>query len=69
MDDWWHPFIEKRKRMAKERNIYLDGQLVPTKKVRKEISRQGYMTVSQQFRQAQGEYLKASRLYPINQSR
>jgi hypothetical protein len=30
--------IGARKRMAKESNIYLDGQLVPTKKLRKEIS-------------------------------
>jgi post-segregation antitoxin (ccd killing protein) len=44
-----------RKRMAKESNVYLDGQLVPAKKVRKEISRQAYMTVSEQFHQAQGK--------------
>jgi hypothetical protein len=46
--------IGARKRMAKESNVYLDGQLVP----RKKISRQAYMTVSEQFHQAQGEYLE-----------
>ncbi|KAN0117792.1 ankyrin [Hyaloscypha variabilis] len=45
--------IGARKRMAKESNVYLDGQLVPTKKIRKEISRQAYMTVSEQLHQAQ----------------
>jgi hypothetical protein len=48
--------IGARKRMAKESNVYLDGQLVPRKKLRKEISRQAYMTVSEQIHQAQGEY-------------
>lgn len=50
--------IRARKRMAKESNVYLNGQLVPRKKVRKEISRQAYTTVSEQFHQAQGGYLK-----------
>jgi hypothetical protein len=47
--------IELRKRTAKESDIYLDGQLVPKKKLRKEISRQGYMTFAEQYKQAQGE--------------
>jgi hypothetical protein len=47
--------IGARKRMAKESNIYLDGQLVPTKKLRKEISRQAHMTVYEQFHQGQGK--------------
>ncbi|KAH8753211.1 hypothetical protein BGZ57DRAFT_965322 [Hyaloscypha finlandica] len=45
--------IWARKRMAKESNIYLDGKLVPAKKVRKEISRQAYMTIYEQFHQGQ----------------
>jgi hypothetical protein len=47
--------IGLRKRAAKESDVYLDGQLVPTKKLRKEISRQGYMTFAEQFNQTQGE--------------
>jgi hypothetical protein len=47
--------IGARKRMAKESNIYLDGKLVPAKKVRKEISRQAYMTIYEQFHQGQGK--------------
>jgi hypothetical protein len=47
--------IGARKRMAKESNIYLDGQLVPTKKLQKEISRQAYMPVYEQFHQGQSK--------------
>jgi hypothetical protein len=55
--------IETRKRTAKESDVYLDGQLVPRKKLRKEISRQGYITLTEKLNQVQGESLKALKLY------
>jgi hypothetical protein len=48
--------VEQRKRAAKESNVYLDRELVPQKKLRKEISRQGYMSFTEQFNQAHREY-------------
>jgi hypothetical protein len=47
--------VGQRKRAAKESNIYLDRELMPRKKVQKEISRQGYMSFTEQFNQAHRE--------------
>jgi hypothetical protein len=47
--------IGARKMMAKESNVYLDGQLVPTKKLRREISRHTYTTIYEQFHQGHGK--------------
>lgn len=52
--------IEIREKMGRQSDIYRDGELVPRKKVRKEISRQGKMTFTEQFNQAQREYSLAS---------
>jgi hypothetical protein len=62
--DDWKAVSQKvglRKRTAKESNVYIDGELMPRKKLQKEISRQGFMTFAEQFNQAQGELLKASK--------
>ncbi|RDL41644.1 uncharacterized protein BP5553_01623 [Venustampulla echinocandica] len=54
-EDWktMNQKIELRKRNATESNIYCDGELMSNKKLRKEISRQGYMTSTEQFIRAQ----------------
>jgi hypothetical protein len=56
-DDWKivGQKIGKRKDMGKESNIYLDMELVPRKKVQKEVSRQGYMSFTEQYNQSQGK--------------
>jgi hypothetical protein len=63
-DDWqiMARKLDKRKRGGKESNVYLEGQLIPTKKLRKEISRQGYMSVIDQLNWAQGRYIQAPEL-------
>jgi hypothetical protein len=48
--------VGQRKRAAKESNVYLDHELMPRKKLQKEISRQGYMSFTEQFNQAHREY-------------
>ena len=48
--------VGQRKRAAKESNVYLDQELMPRKKLQKEISRQGYMSFTEQFNQAHREY-------------
>jgi hypothetical protein len=48
--------IESRKKRGRESDVYLDGELMPRKKLQKEISRQGYMTFAEEFNQAQGGY-------------
>jgi hypothetical protein len=47
--------IESRRTKGKDSYVYLNGELIPEKRIRKEISRQGYMTVSEQIRQDHGE--------------
>ena len=42
--------------MGKESAIYFDSELMPRKKVQKEVSRQGYMSFTEQYNQAYGEY-------------
>jgi hypothetical protein len=56
-DDWKivGQKVVQRKRTAKESNVYVDGELMPRKRLQKEISRQGFMTVTEQFHRAQGE--------------
>ncbi|KAH8753943.1 ankyrin repeat-containing domain protein [Hyaloscypha finlandica] len=44
--------VEQRKRAAKESNVYLDQELMPQKKLRKEISRQGYMSCTERTNKA-----------------
>ncbi|OBT97930.2 hypothetical protein VE01_03949 [Pseudogymnoascus verrucosus] len=44
--------IQLRKRAGKESGVYLDGQLMPLEKLRKETARQGYMTAIEQARVA-----------------
>ena len=46
--------IQLRKRTGKESDVYLNGQLMPAEKLRKETSRQGYMTSVEQARHALG---------------
>jgi hypothetical protein len=51
--------LETRKRKGRESDVYLEGELMPMKKLQKEISRQGYMTFAEQFNQAQGAYTRS----------
>ncbi|OBT43416.1 hypothetical protein VE00_05745 [Pseudogymnoascus sp. WSF 3629] len=44
--------IQLRKRTGKDSDVYLDGQLMPVEKLRKETARQGYMTTVEQARLA-----------------
>ncbi|KAF8857119.1 hypothetical protein BDZ45DRAFT_674929, partial [Acephala macrosclerotiorum] len=44
--------IESRKRKGKDSNVYQDGQLMLQKKLRKELSRHGHMTIDEKIRQA-----------------
>ena len=55
--------VDKRKRAAaaKESNVYLDQELMPQKKLRKEISRQGHMSCTEQINKARGEYFMRQR--------
>jgi len=53
--------VEQRKRAAKESNVYLDQELMPQKKLRKEISRQGYMSCTERTNKAHGEYFMRQR--------
>jgi hypothetical protein len=63
-EDWqvigWK--VDKRKRAGKESNVYVGGTLMPAKRLRKEISRQGYMSVMDQLKWAQGWYIQAPKL-------
>ncbi|KAI5923670.1 ankyrin repeat-containing domain protein [Camillea tinctor] len=45
--------VEKRKREGEASAVYMDGMLVPSKKLHKEISRQGHMTMAEQLKWAQ----------------
>jgi hypothetical protein len=56
-DDWKivGQKIGKRKRTGKESAVYLDSELMQRKKVQKEISRQGYMSFTEQYNQAYGK--------------
>jgi hypothetical protein len=47
--------VGKRKRAAKESDVYIDGEMMPRKKLQKEISRQGYMSFTELLNQAHGE--------------
>jgi hypothetical protein len=47
--------VQHRKRTGKESDVYLDGKLMAADKLRKEISRQGYMTTLEQARYFLGE--------------
>lgn len=47
--------IQLRKRIGKETDVYLDRQLLPLGKLRKETARQGHMTAIEQARLAFGE--------------
>jgi hypothetical protein len=47
--------IKLRRTRGKDSDVYLDGELMPRKKIQKEISRQGYMTTSEQISQDHGE--------------
>lgn len=60
-DDWKiiGQKVGLRKRTAKESNVYLDGELMPRKRLQKEISRQGFMSATEQFKAMQGGLLKA----------
>ncbi|KUJ19537.1 uncharacterized protein LY89DRAFT_683361 [Mollisia scopiformis] len=46
--------IEKRKRQGKKSDVYLDKHLIPSKKVQKEISRHGFMTIEEQIQAKNG---------------
>ena len=61
-DDWKivGQKVGLRKRTAKESNVYHDGELMPRKRLQKEVSRQGFMTVTEQLSSTQGEFLNAS---------
>lgn len=54
--------VDERKRAGKESNVYVDGVLIPSKRLRKEISRQGYITVMDQANLAQGRYIQTPKL-------
>ena len=43
--------MEKRKRDGKESNLYIDGVLVPQKKLRKEVSRHNFPTIQERYGQ------------------
>ena len=47
--------IEKRKRQGKDTLLYHEGSLMPHKKRQKELSRQGYLSVTESLHWAQGE--------------
>jgi hypothetical protein len=53
--------IESRKRQGKETDLYVDGKLIPKKRVQKEVFRQGYMTTAEKLSQTHGPYTRASR--------
>lgn len=52
--------IEMRRKRGRESDVYRDGELMPRKRLQKEISRQGQMTFTEQFNHAQREYTPAS---------
>ncbi|KEY74580.1 hypothetical protein S7711_05012 [Stachybotrys chartarum IBT 7711] len=49
--------VRKRKENHKSSNVYLNGLLVPAKKLSKEISRQGFMSTTERLAWAQGSPL------------
>jgi hypothetical protein len=58
-DDWRivAQKIGKRKREHKESEVYIDGNLIETKKVRKAISRYGFMSAITEI-QLQGNHVR-----------
>lgn len=48
--------VEQRRKRGKESLVYMDNRLVPTKRLKKEISRQGYMTTLEKFNQDNSKY-------------
>jgi hypothetical protein len=46
---------EERAKQTKEKlNVYFNGKIIPPQKLRKEISRQGYLTTRERYQGAQG---------------
>jgi hypothetical protein len=58
-DDWKivAQKIRKRKREQKESEVYIDGNLIESKKVRKETSRYGFMSAATEM-QLQGNHIR-----------
>jgi hypothetical protein len=50
--------IEERRKRGRDTDVYLKGELVPKKKLKKEISRQGYMKIAEQINQAKGLFFQ-----------
>ena len=54
--------IDKRKAAGKDSDVYVDGVLMPPKRLRKEISRQGYMSTMEEKLWAQSQGIRCPKL-------